>query len=205
MRGSFAPGGWERGVPMQRRGETWTADVDWDNDGTYEDTGNTITTGGTLTHTYATAGSHTAKVKVTDDDGGVSNEKTATVAVNYNLSSILQPVNNTRNGQQPSMFKYGSTIPVKIEVTDCDGSHPSTLDIRVFWSLSSSDPPPAGTDEAVSTSAADTGNKMRFSDPIYIFNLSTKAITADPTVTVRIDVKITSTNQIAWAFVGLKK
>ena len=40
----------------------------------------------------------------------------------YNLSSILQPVNDTGHGANPSVFKYGSTIPVKVEVTDCDGN-----------------------------------------------------------------------------------
>jgi thrombospondin type 3 repeat protein/Big-like domain-containing protein len=184
--------------------DTWDAYIDWNNDGTYDQTVTGVTSPFTVDHTYS-AGPHTAKVKVIDDDGGVSNEKTASAVVNYNLSNILQPVNDTRNGQPASMFKYGSTIPVKVEVTDCDGSHPSDLDIRVTWKVTTSDPPPLATDEASSTSAADTGNKMRFSDPIYIFNLASKSITADPTVSVRIDVKITSTGQFTWAFLGLKK
>lgn len=37
-----------------------------------------------------------------------------------------------------------------------------------------------GVDEAVSTSAATTGNLFRYSDPQYIFNLSTKAGYTNP-------------------------
>jgi hypothetical protein len=183
--------------------DTHKAEVDWNNDGTYDETVDPYTSGSSISHTYGTAGSHTAKVRITDDDGGVSDPATASVTVNYNLSGILQPVNDTRNGQQPSMFKYGSTVPVKVEITDCDGSHPSNLDVRVYYAKTSSNPPPVGADEGIATNAPDAGNQMRFSDPIYIFNFGTKNIT-DSSSTVRIDVKIMATNQITWAFIGLK-
>ena len=155
-------------------------------------------------HTYANSGSYTATVTLTDDDAGSTGAATATLAVQYNLSSILQPVNDTRNGQQPSMFKYGSTIPVKVEITDCAGAHPSDLVVKVMYAVTGSNPPPAGELEAASTSAADSGNVMRFSDPLYIFNLATKSITTDSSSTVRIDVKIPATNQVTYEFIGLK-
>jgi hypothetical protein len=129
--------------------------------------------------------------------------QTTTLVVNYNLGSILQPVNDTRNGQPTSMFKYGSTIPVKVEVTDCNGSHPSNLDLRVTYAKTSSNPPPVGTDEAVATNAPDGGNQMRYSDPIYIFNLGTKYFT-DSSSTVRIDVSIPATGQYTYAHIGVK-
>ncbi len=182
--------------------DTWSAQVDWENDGTFE-ASYTTDRSGSATHAYGSAGSHTAAIKILDDDGGVSAVKTATVVVNYNLSSILQPVNDTRNGQPTSMFKYGSTVPVKVEITDCDGSHPANLDVRVTYAMTSSAPPPVGTDEAVATNAPDGGNRMRFSDPIYIFNFGTRAVT-DPSSTLRIDVSIPATGQFTYAHIGLK-
>jgi hypothetical protein len=144
-----------------------------------------------------------AAIKILDDDSGVSSIQTATLVVNYNLGSILQPVNDTRNGQPTSMFKFGSTVPVKVEVTDCDGSHPSNLDLRVTYAKTSSNPPPVGADEAVATNAPDGGNQMRFSDPNYIFNFGTKYVN-DSSSTVRIDVSIPTTGQYTYAHIGLK-
>ena len=154
-------------------------------------------------HTYASAGIYNATVSVTDKDGGTGTDLTNGVTVNYNLSAILQPVNNTGHGQAPSVFKYGSTVPVKVEITNCDGSHPSTLDVRVFAVKTSAIPPATGEDEPAVANQADAGNRMRFSDPIYIFNWSTKSVD-DPSSTVLITVKIVATGQTVSATIGLK-
>ena len=155
------------------------------------------------THTYALGGPYTATVTVSDEDGGTSASMTKTLVVNYNLSAILQPVNNTGHGQSPSVFKYGSTVPVKVEITNCDGSHPSTLDVRVFAVKTSAIPPATGEDEPAVANQADAGNRMRFSDPIYIFNWSTKSVD-DPSSTVLITVKIVATGATVSATIGLK-
>jgi PKD repeat protein len=183
--------------------DTHSAEVDWNNDGTYEQTVDPFASAGTISHTYATAGSHTAKVRVTDDDLGVSNVMSASLLVKYNLSSILQPINDTGHGQSPSVFKYGSTVPVKVEITNCDGSHPSNLDVRVFAVKASSVPPGTGEEETATANQADAGNQMRFSDPIYIFNWSTKSID-DSSSTVLLTVKIVATGQTKTATIGLK-
>ena len=142
-------------------------------------------------------------LKVTDDDGD-SDTRSASATVNYTWSGggILQPINYT--GPR-SLFKYGSTIPVKIKLLDCDGTPASTLSPKVTYTVTSGDPPSSGELEAASTSAADTGNTMRWTGDQYIFNLNTKAITADPTVTVRIYVRVPDTDQVIYADVGLKK
>ena len=186
--------------------DTWDAQIDWNYDGTTfapDETKTNVAKSDSATHSYGSAGTHVAAIRISDGDGGSSNVQTATLTVNYNLSSILQPVNDTRNGQQTSMFKYGSTVPVKVEITDCDGSHPSNLDVRVTYAKTASNPPPVGTEEAVATNAPDGGNQMRFSDPIYIFNFGTKYIN-DSTATVRIDVSIPTTGQYTFAHIGLK-
>jgi hypothetical protein len=180
--------------------DTWTAYVDWDNDGTYDQTIANVGTSFSVDHTYA-AGAHTAKVKVVDDDLGPSNTPTASVSVNYNATDVLQPVNNTRLGQAVSLFKFGSTIPVKISVTDCSGAAVSglTLTIKVERISGTS---PSGADEASSTSAADSGNLMRWSDPIYIYNLATKPL-SDSSATYKIT--ITGPINTVTATFGLKK
>ena len=186
--------------------DTWDAQIDWDYDGTAfapDETKTNVAKAGSATHPYGSAGTHTAAIKILDDDGGVSSLQTATLVVNYNLSSILQPVNDTRNGQPASMFKHGSTVPVKVQITNCDGSHPSNLDVRVTYAKTASNPPLVGTDEAVATNAPDGGNQMRFSDPIYIFNFGTKNVN-DSSSTLRIDVSIRATGQYTYAHIGLK-
>ena len=59
---------------------------------------------------------------MTDDDGGTGTT-TATVTVNFNTSGFLPPI----NADGTSVFKYNSTIPVKIQFTNCDGSTPANL------------------------------------------------------------------------------
>ena len=116
---------------------------------------------------------------------------------------IQQPVNDTRNGQLPSMFKYGSTIPVKVEITNCNGGHPDLGRARP-WSKTAGSVPASADLEATSTNAPDAENAMRFCIYTYIFNLSTKAMTNDATATFTLTVKIQSTGQAAHDR-GLKK
>ena len=186
--------------------DTWTIAIDWANDGTFEETHSNVSKTGSYSHLYATAGLHTAAIKVTDDDTGTSTV-TRTVWVNYNLSSILQPVNDTGHGANPSVFKFGSTIPVKVEVMDCNGSHPSNLVLKLTTTVTASTTPP-GEDEVASTSAADSGNQMRFSDPLYIFNLASKSVTTDPSSSARLFVSLMNGStpvQNTNALIGFKK
>jgi hypothetical protein len=184
--------------------DTHAAEIDWDNNGTYDQTVDPYTSGTAIPHSYGTAGTHTATVRITDDDGGVSSGSTATATVNYNLSSILQPINDTRNGQAASVFKYGSTIPVKVEVTACDGSHPSDLTLKVTW-RQGLNATPNGVDEVTPTSQADLGNTMRYSDPLYVLQLNSKQTTTDSTSGVTIWVTIQETGQSTWANIGFRK
>ena len=181
--------------------DTYSAAIDW-GDGT-SSSPTSISSGDAASHTYALAGSYTATVTVSDEDGGTSTAATMSLVVNYNLSPLLQPINNTGHGQNPSVFKYGSAVPVKVEITDCDGSHPRTLDVRVFAVKTSSIPPSDGESEAAVANQADAGNQMRYSDPIHIFNWSTKSI-SDATSTVLVTVKIVATGQTVSAVIGLR-
>jgi PKD domain/Thrombospondin type 3 repeat len=184
--------------------DTHLADIDWDNDGTYDQTVDPYTSGSGIVHTYASAGSHTATVRITDDDGG-SDTDTASVTVNYNTSGILQPVNDTRNGQPLSVFKYKSTIPVKIKITNCDGSVVSSLAPTVSFRKLSGDPPTEGIDEAASTVPPTDGLTMRWDSAAqqYIYNLATKQLGTDSSASYRITVTI-QPGQTVWADIGVK-
>jgi PKD domain/Thrombospondin type 3 repeat len=122
-------------------------------------------------HTYTAAGTYTVGVTVTDDDHGSDSKSAATGFTTKNTpSSILQPINSagSRSG-----FKIGSSIPVKITVSDCGGATVSTLTPAV--SLKKLDgSPDVDVNEVVSTSTPTTGSTMRWTDTQYLYNLSTK-------------------------------
>ena len=76
----------------------------------------------TRTHTYSEAGQYTATVTVTDSHGHVTTT-TADVAVEFTTTGVLAPF---KKGSVTA--KQGSTVPVKVELADCDGSEPTDLD-----------------------------------------------------------------------------
>jgi Thrombospondin type 3 repeat/PKD domain/Cadherin-like domain len=180
----------------------WDATINW-GDGNTESV--SLSSPGTSTqlHAYASAGEYTITATVSDDDV-TSASATIEFTLNYNLSSILQPINNTRNGQPTSLFKYGSTIPVKVVVTDCDGSLPTGLSPKVTW-RQGLNATPTGIDEVVPTSHADLGNTMRFSGGQYVLQLNSKNTTSDPSCGVTIWVTIPTTGQTVQANIGFKK
>jgi hypothetical protein len=122
------------------------------------------------THTYSAGGPYTISVTVTDKDGGTSAAvSSSSFSFLYNSSGILQPINMTGTR---SSFKLGSTIPVKIRITDCESLAVTGLAITVHLQRTDSVADPVN--EVLSSSAADTGSLMRFADGQYIYNLSTK-------------------------------
>ena len=149
-------------------------------------------------HTYAHAGIHTATVTVTDHDGGIGT-RSATVLVWLATSGVLQPVN--ANGT--SVFKHGSTIPVNVRFTDCDGTTPSTLAPTIRVTLLSGATPSAGINESFATGVPDTTGVMRSSGGGYVYNLSTLQL-PDPSGTYRITITVPLTGQTVTARFGVK-
>jgi hypothetical protein len=189
--------------------DTHTASVAW---------GDTTSSAGTVTeapqsgsgtvaasHSYSTIGSYTATVTVTDDNGGSGSLATNSFLAGYTTGGILQPINP---GPPLSIFKLGSTIPVKIQVTNCDGSIPNTLALYITIKAITGDTLPSGDYETTSTSAADSGNVMRFSTNQYIYNLYTKTpYFPDPTATYTLTIHYGSSGgpTVAAAVISLKK
>jgi hypothetical protein len=168
--------------------DTHSGKIEW-GDGS-ADTTFTSSPQNNVSHSYS-AGTYTIKVTVTDDDGG-SDSDTAQVSKLYNMTGILSPFNTDGS----SIFKYGSTVPVKVQITDCAGTPVSGLAPKLSVVMVSGNPPSTTINENItSTSAADSGSVLRYSDPQYIFNMNTKSsLTPDSTATYTAVVKGTTTS-----------
>ncbi len=133
----------------------------------------------TVGRSFTNAGTYAATATLADDDGG-SDTRTVEHRVFNKPSTVMQPITGTGTGAgTPRLFKLGSTIPVKITVSDCAGAAVSSLAPTV--SLVKIDNSPDGTSvETVSTANPTAGTNMRYSadGQLYIYNLGTKGLTA---------------------------
>jgi HYR domain-containing protein/PKD domain-containing protein len=105
------------------------------------------------------------------DDYGNSSQSTATIWVNYGISGFLPPVS------LGNPFKQGSTIPVKFQLADANGSIVTSATAKLLLQKFSNDEPVGEPIEVTSTSGVDTGNYFRLSDDMYMYNLYTKSLT----------------------------
>ena len=105
------------------------------------------------------------------DQDGIGDVCDSTPGVTYAFSGVLQPI----NADGSSIFKLGSTVPVKFQLTDASGVLVTIAAANLYVSKVSDGV--AGSEmEASSTSAASAGNQFRVSDGQYIFNLGTKGL-----------------------------
>ncbi|HEV3363287.1 MAG TPA: FG-GAP-like repeat-containing protein [Acidimicrobiia bacterium] len=121
-------------------------------------------------HQYA-PGRYTPTVTATDDDGGQASAVTPEVSTLYARSDFLTPI--SMDGS--STFQLGRKVPVKIQVTDCQGTPVPDLHPDVDLTKLSGAVTGDLTDMAVAVSA-DEGDDMRF-DPSsgqYVFTLATR-------------------------------
>ncbi len=125
---------------------------------------------------------------MTVSDGTLSDtESTSQITVNYNTSGILQPVNWTQGSQDPSIFKWGSTLPVKVRFFNCDGTNAgSGLSVKVeVKKIAGSTPADGVTETITNTNSPDSGGFMRWSGDLYMYNLYTGSL-SDKTATYEI-------------------
>lgn len=117
------------------------------------------------------------------DSAGNSAEECFNVTVAYDWSGVFQPVN--ANGS--SVFRLGSTIPVKFALTGASAGVNNAIAKLYYAKISDN---LVGSDvEATSTASATTGNVFRH-DPAagqYVFNWGTKGLTVG-TYQLRIDL-----------------
>lgn len=150
--------------------DTWLGSVDFGDGSTNAFTSSPF---GPFSHTYTTNGPFTITANVSDDDGGAATAVTSTSGYNT-TTGIGQPI----NADGSSIFKHGSTIPVKTSVRGCSGGGVSLpLGSRPYITLNKLTGAIEGAvvEPVISTSAADTGWELRETDAgSYIYNLNTK-------------------------------
>ncbi len=91
----------------------------------------------------------------------------------YNFLGILPPIKTDGS----SIFKSGSTVPVKFRIADANGNYVSTAVASITYQLVT-DGVLGNVEVPVSTSAANEGNTFRYdsTDNLYIFNLGTEGM-----------------------------
>src|SRR5262249_28645978 len=117
------------------------------------------------------------------DNAGNSATKSFMVSVTYAWSGILQPI----NADGSSVFKLGSTVPMKFQLTGASAGITNAVANLTYQQVGTTG---AAVNEAVSTSAADTGNQFRY-DPTsgqYVFNMSTKGLSSGAKYKLLIDL-----------------
>lgn len=124
-----------------------------------------------LARSFTTAGTYSAIVTVTDDDGGADAEGVTDVRAYNRPSAVMAPINTSGTR---SSFKIGSTIPVKITVMGCDGNQVTTLSPAVHLEQNDTTADVALNETSI-TEVATNGKSMGWSTDKYIYNLSSKA------------------------------
>ena len=168
------------GITDRDAADTHTATIAW-GDGSSE-TVDPASASFTRTHTYAEAGRYTATVTVTDSHGHVTTT-TADVVVELTSTGLLPPF------KDGSTVKAGSSVPLKVGFTDCDGSVPTDLAPTVTVTL-------GGTAVLTAPMAFVSGN--------WQYDLKTSLL-PDPAGTYRVTVTVPTTGQTVTGTLRLRR
>jgi hypothetical protein len=113
------------------------------------------------------------------DKAGNTNNVLVTYSVYYKWIGFLQPINDTAHqvcsGCAKSVFKGGSTVPVKLQLEDANGNIVQATTAPVWLTPVKGSAMSASVDENVYTSSATTGTSYRWDSTMqqYIYNWST--------------------------------
>jgi hypothetical protein len=151
--------------------------------------------------TVLSPGSHTMSVIFTPNDSSdyTSASQTATVQVQYSLNAcigdlghvILQPINVDGS----STFKQGSTVPAKFRVCDATGHSIGTVGVVTSFNLIQTirGTVSATVDETVVSTTPDANFRWDPTAQQWIFNISTKPLSAQTTYVYAIGLNDGST------------
>ncbi|MCX6543191.1 MAG: PxKF domain-containing protein [Acidobacteria bacterium] len=143
----------------------------------WSENGTPIPSGASPSLTLAT-GTHTITLTVTDSYGATATD-VVVVTILYSWSGVLQPIDPPNaSGVSASIFKAGSTVPVKFALT---GASAGITTLAATLSYAKVSNGIVGSDvEANSTAAATTGNLFRYdaASGQYIYNWSTKGLSS---------------------------
>ena len=133
---------------------------------------------------------------ITDDDGAAT-VHTYSGTLDHYVVAFKAPIQDgVRN-----IVKQGNVIPVKLQVTNCAGQAVlgKTLSIKYIAGDVYDDADAGSLVMTESVSNADTNGFMRQADGVYMYNLSTKALS--PSMPYTIVIREPSTNQFVASFV----
>jgi hypothetical protein len=151
-------------------------------------------------------GSTTVSCTAKDAAGNTSAARTFKVNVSYGWSGFLQPINTVANmgtAYKQSVFKIGSTVPVKFQLTGASAGITDGNFYLKYIRTGSGDG--IGESEVVATATGNTGTQFRYSEGHYIFNWSTKGITLAGNYEVRVYTDAAMTNLLGSQSIELKK
>jgi len=132
------------------------------------------------------AGTATATAQFFGDPGHTASSATATFTI-VTFYGFLQPVND---GARPavcgtqcdtSIFKGGSTVPLKFQLKKADGTVVQMAVLPVWTTPVKGAATTAAVDETAFTDPATSGTQYRFDTGQYIYNWSTKGVTVAST------------------------
>lgn len=133
--------------------------------------GNPVSSGGMVVLNQL--GLNTFTLTATDTAGNTATQ-TDEFVVSYGFGGFLPPL----TADSRTAFRLGSVIPVKFNLYDVNGAPISTAVVHLSLQKFSGDNPVGDATDATSVGNADTGNLFRYSDGHYIYNLSTRPLTA---------------------------
>lgn len=111
------------------------------------------------------------------DNAGNSTTVTGTYRVTYRFDGFLQPINDTAHqvGTSTSIFKAGSTVPVKFQLRRADGSVVQASAAPVWLAPAKGGATSALVDEAAYSAPADSGSSYRWDSMAqqHIYNWKT--------------------------------
>jgi hypothetical protein len=153
-------------------------------------------------------GTTTVSCTAKDAAGNTSAAKTFKVNVSVSWSGFMQPINTVANmgtAYKQSIFKIGSTVPVKFQLTEASAGITDGNFYLKYIRTGNGDG--IGESEVVATSTGNTGTQFRYDATAgqYIFNWSTKGITLAGNYEVRVYTDAAMTNLLGSQSIELKK
>ena len=137
------------------------------------------------------------------DRAGNTGSATATLRSIYRWDGFLQPINDTAHqvDTATSIFKAGSTVPVKFQLKKANGSIITPGSAPIWLTPVKGSPTTASVDESVYSAVATGGGTYRADGDQWIYNWSTKGLAAG--YYYRIGVKLDD-GQTYYVNIGLR-
>jgi hypothetical protein len=109
------------------------------------------------------------------DKAGNTSTTTGTYKVTYRFDGFLQPINDTAHqvGAATSVFKSGSTVPVKFQVKNAAGQAVQATTAPMWLTPVKGGAMSLPVDETVVTVSADSGSTFKYDTGQYIYNWKT--------------------------------